>query len=372
MKHNLSADGLRGIAALNVAICHFIEAFYPTMMAKHYPGIFPVNAHPGIFFNIIQSPIISLLYNGQFAVIIFFVLSGYVLTLPYFKDDLITLKKRIWGRYIRLNLPIAVSLMISFFIYKLGGYHNTEAAEVSGSMHWLFSLVPSEITTLDFFKMIFYKSILFGDSSLNTALWTLKIEFIGSVYLLLFFLCCPREHIKLCMFCSMLVLLAYYEKDILYYIAMFSGALINKIKPKNKGFILVLGLYFGAFQTESVIFNFLPRLELLDTKTFYNTIGAFFVTLAIVNGFGRKFFESSMLQFFGKISFSFYLLHPVILLSAACFLYIRFPVNVINLCLIFIAYMILLISAAFLFEVIIDQFAVRLSHRCSNYLISRK
>ena len=38
---NKSADGLRGIAALNVAISHFVAAFLPMMLYKNYLTLFP-------------------------------------------------------------------------------------------------------------------------------------------------------------------------------------------------------------------------------------------------------------------------------------------------------------------------------------------
>jgi peptidoglycan/LPS O-acetylase OafA/YrhL len=37
---NKSADGLRGIAALNVTVHHFLAAFLPTALYKNYPFIF--------------------------------------------------------------------------------------------------------------------------------------------------------------------------------------------------------------------------------------------------------------------------------------------------------------------------------------------
>jgi len=78
--HNKKLDGLRGLAALNVTISHFIAAFFPALLNANYPQTFPANNNPSILFKIVSFPAISVLYNGNFAVLIFFAISGYVLT----------------------------------------------------------------------------------------------------------------------------------------------------------------------------------------------------------------------------------------------------------------------------------------------------
>jgi len=79
-----SFQGLRGIAALSVAICHFLAAFIPTSLYGYYPTLFSENSTPSFLFEALTSPIIGIFYNGVTAVMIFFVMSGYVLTLPFF------------------------------------------------------------------------------------------------------------------------------------------------------------------------------------------------------------------------------------------------------------------------------------------------
>ncbi len=67
---------------------------------------------------------VSIFYNGHFAVLIFFVLSGYVLTMPYYNQDESSgvLSKRLWGRYLRLNIPIFFAISISYVVYVSGLY----------------------------------------------------------------------------------------------------------------------------------------------------------------------------------------------------------------------------------------------------------
>lgn len=98
-----SADGLRGMAAFNVAICHFVSAFLPAMLHKNYPSIFSESIEKSAIFDFLTSPPATLFFNGNFAVVLFFVLSGYVLTIPYFaKNEKTVIQKRLWARYLRL------------------------------------------------------------------------------------------------------------------------------------------------------------------------------------------------------------------------------------------------------------------------------
>ncbi|WP_443147193.1 acyltransferase family protein [Paenibacillus sp. KACC 21273] len=73
-------DGLRGLAALIVVISHFVVAFYPSL----YNGsIDSVHTQKSLELWISKSPF-NLFYNGNFAVCVFFVLSGYVLSYKFF------------------------------------------------------------------------------------------------------------------------------------------------------------------------------------------------------------------------------------------------------------------------------------------------
>lgn len=367
MRHNKSADGLRGIAAMCVVIAHFFDAFLPALQHKNFPQMFFENPNPSVLFKIFQLPIFSVFYNGHFAVLVFFVLSGYVLSMPYFRKNHDVIKNRIWGRYIRLNIPIVVALIIAYLVFRFNGYFNIQASILSGSVSWLRQLIPASLSAHEFLKIALYKSILFGDHTLDTTLWTLKIEFIGSLYLLLFYLCCG-ERVKISTFFAIFLLFLFYQQDSIYYIAIFLGALINIIKVKNKLFIFLLGMYFGAFQYENPIFNFLPTPGIFDVKTFYNTLGAFCVVLAVGYDFGRQFFELRAIQFLGRISFSSYLLHPIILTSLACYLYIHLPKTTSSLLLIFLIYIAFLLVCSYFFEKHIDRFAIKSSHKFAAYM----
>ncbi len=104
-------DGLRGLAAFIVVIYHHFYGFYPKFL---YPS------EDKVLTQLSGSPL-NIFYNGNFAVYIFFILSGYVLTYKFFKTRnygiIISSAAR---RYIRLLVPVLFFLgKISFSMYVI-------------------------------------------------------------------------------------------------------------------------------------------------------------------------------------------------------------------------------------------------------------
>lgn len=372
---NKRVDGLRGIAALNVLLAHFIAAFLPMMLFKNYPTLFAENSNPSQLFEILTSPIISIFYNGHFAVLIFFVLSGYVLTLPFFdgnKEYRAILQKRLWGRYFRLNIPIGFAILSSYIIYRLGLYSNIQAAKISGSINWLDSFFHDIITPDIFFKELVFDSILYGKNNLIPPLWTLKIEFIGSIYILLFYISKPKNFVFIPLLIASTLIYALHLQDSIYYFAIFAGSFLSSFKKLSRYriIIFIIGIYFGGFQSHSVAYEFLPNLSIINTeiwdkKTLYNSAGAVLTTLSVLLGFGSKLFESMIFQYLGRISFSIYLLHFIVLCSISSYLHIHFPMNMLTLILNFTLYMSICFFISTVFERIIDRWAIHISSKIS-------
>jgi peptidoglycan/LPS O-acetylase OafA/YrhL len=376
---NKNADGLRGVAALNVAITHFVAAFLPAMLHKNYPSLFPAKVSPGAAFEIVNSPLATIFYNGHFSVLIFFALSGYVLTLPYYGADhgRPALQQRLWGRYLRLNIPIMAAVLLSFAVYRLGLYANVQAAAVSGSVSWFSTFFPAGISTWAALQDALFGSIVFGNGTLVPPLWTLKIEFIGSLYVLAFFLVKPHARTLVPMLLAFLLLYAVHKEESIYYYVIFIGATLHRLQPgaRAKLALLAAGLYFGCFQFESRAYDFLPAIQLhgvgiWEKKNFYNALGALCLTTAVVHGLGRRFFEHGIVQFLARISFSLYLLHFIVLCSLASWFYLHFPQQHLWLALNFVVYLCVCFLAASLFEARVDRTAIRLSHRFAAKLFS--
>ena len=70
-------DGLRGAAAFSVFVCHFVQTFLP-----HIYYLDRSESH-GLWEDEFATSPFNIVVNGNFAVCLFFVLSGYVLSCRY-------------------------------------------------------------------------------------------------------------------------------------------------------------------------------------------------------------------------------------------------------------------------------------------------
>lgn len=376
-----SADGLRGLAALSVVFTHFIAAFLPSVLRHNYPELSQAPPTLSPTLELLSLPFPSVLYNGHFAVLLFFVLSGYVLTKPYFLErDITTLKKRLWSRYLRLNLPIAAAVVLSYLVFKLGLYFNVEAAPLSGSTFaWLRSQYSSDIPTSKAVLEATYQSIVFGSGVLLPPLWTLKVEFIGSIYLLLFYIIKPADRHILPLLALLAMIAVIHRSDAVYYAAILFGSVLNKVQLQRgcAWGAFTLGIYFAGYQADSSMYAALPSAALVSTsstltKTIYNTFGAALVTAAVVSGgMGRTLLEHRIVQFLGRISFSIYLLHFIVLCSLASYLYVVMPRTPTNLALILSVYVTTCIVLSAAFERVIDRPAIAVARRFASHLFGR-
>jgi len=106
-------DGLRGLAALVVVFHHFILAFYPALFLGRNAATHLKDGTEAF----ISGSAMNIFYGGNFMVAIFFVLSGFVLSHKFFlKKDYEILTQGAVKRYIRLVIPVALSIFIAFFL----------------------------------------------------------------------------------------------------------------------------------------------------------------------------------------------------------------------------------------------------------------
>jgi peptidoglycan/LPS O-acetylase OafA/YrhL len=172
-------DGLRGLAALMVALAHYVLAFQPALL-----GGGAKVAHFAASIEIGRSPLI-LLYNPELGVAIFFTLSGFVLAASMARvgGSLFGLVLRRW---VRLALPI---LGTSLLIWPLAQFHLFASVQAAGlaKSDWLagnyawVGLVSPDLGVLVWQSL--FDIFLRARHWFNSALWTMPTEFWGSVAL---------------------------------------------------------------------------------------------------------------------------------------------------------------------------------------------
>ena len=173
-------DGVRGWAALMVVYGHFIAAMQPAMLGMgaertHFAG----DAWLG------QSGLI-MLYNPQLAVDVFFVLSGFVLATSVNNRPASFIELAV-RRWVRLGLPI---LGTTAMVMPLVNWHlfPADAAGALTKSDWMLLCYNwSAWPTYPYLTVgrLFWQSLVavFINSHMwyNPALWTMKMEFYGSM-----------------------------------------------------------------------------------------------------------------------------------------------------------------------------------------------
>jgi peptidoglycan/LPS O-acetylase OafA/YrhL len=99
----VALDGLRGVAALVVLLCHSLFASSTVLADAYQPG---APAPSGwLAWALVRTPL-HVVWAGQEAVVVFFVLSGYVLTLMARRAAPAVLPRYYAGRFLRLYPPV--------------------------------------------------------------------------------------------------------------------------------------------------------------------------------------------------------------------------------------------------------------------------
>ena len=190
-------DGLRGIAAVQVVFLHYASAFLPAI-GLTAPGL----AHYGWEMSVIHSPLF-LPFDGYSAVYIFFVLSGVALTYS-FGSTPFAIGPNVLRRVIRLGIPMAAAMTLAAGWFLWLPHAHTVAGTITNSTTWLSAIGPSTATPGDFLHQLLLEGMLAGynetsslplvfrqilhlaplPASFNPPLWTLHVEFVGSLFIL--------------------------------------------------------------------------------------------------------------------------------------------------------------------------------------------
>lgn len=377
-------DGLRGIAAINVMMFHFFTSLAPAMVyGNNYPS------HFGDLDYLFSTTPLRLIAAGGFSVCIFFVLSGYVLTQKYFKTrNRNVIISGAMRRYIRLFVPVFVIIMLSFLLFSAGLFHYyIEAVTISASSnyhnHWTFT--PNIV---DAVKQAAWSSFFVGgDIYYDPVLWTMKIEFFGSMLVFtMALLFGSMRNRGVCYLASVVIAVIFLNS---YYLAFIIGMILadmfnNKtpiFKTSNKiilSIMLVSGLFLGSYPetplTNNSLYSFLDNSFFQIPKTIYHIIGASMVIYVLLNSQRlQNMFSSRVPVFLGKISYSLYLIHFLVISSFTCALFlVLYPMLPYELAFLISCFMsvLLIIPLSYLFYKYVDMAGVKLSKIFYNWVIN--
>ena len=201
-------EGVRGCACAVVVVHHFVCGYFPLFIGLQEPTTENVKG----LWSIANSPLRPL-WAGQFSVVLFFVLSGNVLTRKFIqntlfpqndnvikKPDIVGLSHSILKRYMRLLIPVFASVTLCWFIHCLANYNDRlKVAQISQS-GWFTEGTGVErygrgysviwIIICSFFTVWTSGNV----AGFNNVLWTLNIELKGSFLVFLLVAVVAPEH----------------------------------------------------------------------------------------------------------------------------------------------------------------------------------
>ena len=195
-------ESIRGLAALQVLLLHFLAAFAPDL-------VYALPAGAAIAGAIHLSPL-YFLYDGYSAVYVFFALSGYVLTRSFERNQASPLSQ-ILARIVRLGWPALSAVLVAAIVMLLFGKPNVAAGELSGSA-WFGSQWNTGVSLIAVIRDGVANALFLGyrglpgvaylapwqqpvEQSFVAPLWTLSIEFYGSMIVLALCWCARRSRV---------------------------------------------------------------------------------------------------------------------------------------------------------------------------------
>ncbi|MBO9584155.1 MAG: acyltransferase [Flavobacterium sp.] len=300
-------DGLRGIAALMVFFSHFIGFYYETEKVSY-----------------IQNSWIRIFWDGSAAVTLFFVLSGFVLTLSVLKSKR-TYFEYLIKRIFRIYPAYYFSIVFCALLLLFYNHNNLKGLSVWAQSFWI-----DHIGFLDVLKH-FALVLPFNTRLINPVIWSLAIEIKMSLFIpLILYFFKGKRSVLFIFFITLFIYSLSICSDKFYYLPEFFLGLVTYTKIKeistylsavNNMCIYILLVISILFFGNRYICPIIPLYSEALSVHFSGLGSALLIVLTINSDLLKKIFNLKAVQFLGKISYSFYLLHLPVLLICCSLLY---------------------------------------------------
>lgn len=363
-------EGVRGVAALTVVVAHFLQIFLPVV----YEG--DAAKSWGVGERAFETSPANVVLNPNFAVCLFFVLSGYVLSYGFMADGD---RARIWKaaakRFPRLMLPVLASVLLAWAVLAARGFHYGEIKPLAGA------IMPDYFATPRSFLYALgegsFGAFFAGDNSLNPVLWTIGVELYGSFLVFGLLAALGRSRYRWLGYGVAAALL--YDR---YYLAFPIGVAIAALprpagaRPWRAAALALVGLALGSYPyygAEEGFWRWLPTPGSALPIVFHHTLAAGLLLLAVVWSGAQGVFERPVFRFLGRISYSLYLIHFTVLAALPTWLVLRLSPSLGYLPAIAIALAATLpatLIAAYGFARAVDEPATRLADRCAAWAVT--
>jgi peptidoglycan/LPS O-acetylase OafA/YrhL len=379
-------ESIRGLAAFAVVFAHILSVYLPGVLLQDGSKVADNALMSNLFFGIPM----GFAASGHFAVVLFFVLSGFVLTYRFFQtNNQQDLHRQAAKRYFRLAIPIFAIVLISYVMLSNGLMSNSDKViELTGSQEVArnFNFTPE-------LSEAFYAAtigvIAENNVKYNPVLWTMPVEFFGSfiVFGLAAFITKTRR--RWVIYAGALLLLS----DS-YYVCFILGMLLADILQNTNIVDFVRDrvskvYYFMAAILVWVIACFpvpgnglhgtiyesflIPNVDSMYIFKICQYFGAFILlALILISIRVQSILNNRFFVFLGGISFAVYLVHYLILYSAGHYSYVlsRGVYGATLSAIIAGAVTVILtLGVAVLWKKYVDDLSVRVSRAFATYIL---
>ncbi|KMP35231.1 acyltransferase [Bacillus sp. RA(2023)] len=358
-------DSIRGISSLVVMIGHHLMIFSVFQNYSYEDN------KPFVMYLLKETPARLIFSSGNESVIIFFVLSGFVLyrSIQNNYDSYGSfLLKRICRIYIPYIVAILIAILCQTTMSEYGISHLSEWFNRSWTIESSLSLIVQHILLVGKYNTDAY----------NGVIWSLVHEMRISMIFPLVLMVCLRKTLRgslLSLFsfsiCSVLILLLFhssltltsYALTLHYTVLFLLGALVAKYKEnvivfysnrtKNEKiawflFAILLYMYEGLIGEIKLLNNFIFRDYVIAISA------CLFVILSLSVATLSSLLRNKYLLYLGKISYSLYLYHIISLFSLIYMLHEILPLPIILIFSLVFSFILAMLSYIF-----VEKFAFR-------------
>jgi len=319
-----SLDGLRGLAALVVLTHHVVLAGVPLLAAAYVAGNHA--AVPGWAHLLIYSPL-HLLWAGEEFVLVFFALSGFVLTMPTVRGRAFSPARYYPYRLLRLYGPVWAAILFAVVLRSL-----TPHEAVHGATWWLNAHTESTSA----WELEHDGTLIFGTGGFaaTSVLWSLRWEVLFSLFLPVFLFIGKRTRGMpwvVAAVCFTALALSGSHDSPRFMPAFLLGSLmafqIDRLRvwgvrlqePSAVNRAVKIGLVAACVVAMTSVWWIHPRSAAVEhaLRAVVTAGACIAVALPLLLGSVRSFLETPVMQWAGSRSFSLYLVHEPIVVASA-------------------------------------------------------
>lgn len=286
-------DGMKGLACLFVLLGHF------TGIYKYAENATAINSW---FTQILTKGPLSFFMAESFWLYLFFVLSGYLLTISTPPRKCSEFLKKCIKRVLRLAIPIMGAAVFTFVIQYTIGFYNFKIQDTISNT-WLTHLYGTQLTLRDIIEEPF-RVLLLGNSKFNSPFWCLRDMLLASVIIYAVGWVCKTAKIKGSVLAVLILLGAIVNRGVI--VACLVGAMTSFLKQRFKTLkVPILVAVCGVLLP--IVAFFTENLFIMDAAFALCLLSVPLVPQV------KSFFEANFVKKIGSVSFGIYALHwPVI------------------------------------------------------------